>query len=444
MKKDILATVAGLVMTVVILAGCSTGVMTQSQAGAQTIEKKPAVSQFVSNEDDKKIKQLISDYFVKMYAVSVEDYQKNSELGNIPDNLHSFVAKRTIEEGNNNIEVGLNFPRYVEINGCTMISYTPIMKLEDKTKPDIEATYIEENNGTLLYFVKMSLKAQCITDELFETNYTLNEKTNTYGKKADTDKSKVDSFPIQARYDVELIKEGQDYKILRAVESTYKQSARSRLYRYNNDFVNRLDYLNLQKDGDTYINKDDGAVYDKEKAIILKFFEDIIDLDTGRRALLSASWDKGLTEFKSLADTIGITKNKDKKEVITFDSDYKSNFPKKALLLQNDIYRIQPTGKFADDCSIKLHPAYSEKKKWYIVTFNAGLTKTNSAPGSSKQYNFDYLVRLAENNKEITVESMQLNCMNSLEEQGEESAQKGQPPQAEQPVPASTSAVDIQ
>jgi len=416
MKKILLLALAGTLTVTLFLAGCASGEADTAQNTDNAGNKPASWQTAVSKEDNEKIQKLISDYFVKMYSVSVDNYQQNSESGNIPDNLRSFIAKRTIEEGNNNAEIGLNFPRFVGMNGITLIDYTPLMRLEDSKQPQIEATYIEENNGSLLYFVKLNLKAKCIMDGLFEKNYKLNEQANTYQKITAPADSDIDTVLVQTKYDVELVKEEKDYKILRARESTFKQKARDRLFRYNNDFIARIPYLNLEKTADNtnYANKQDGDTYNKEKAAIVSFFENIINLDNERRILLNSSWDNGIADFSKLMNTLTIAKNKEKQDIMTIGEDYREKFSKEALLLQNNIYSIRVQGELKDTCNVALHPAYSEKNSWYIVTFKAAMNKNTGISGSEKEYSFDYLVKLVKKAAGPQIESIKLNGINTV------------------------------
>ncbi len=415
MKKMLLLALVGTISIALFLAGCSSaegGTTTNNNGVNKTVSWQTAVSK----EDNEKIKKLISDYFFKMYSMPVDSYQQYSESGNIPEDLRSFIAKRTIEEGNNNTEIGLNFPRFVGMNGITLIDYTPLMKLEDSKQPQLEATYIEENNGILLYFVKMNLKAKCITDESFEKNYKLNEQANTYKKITAPMDSEKDTVLVQTKFDVELVKEENDYKILRARESTFKKKAKDRLFRYNNDFIARIPYLNLEKSADNtnYLYKQDGDTYDKEKAVIIDLFENLIKLDNERRILLNGSWEKGRADFSKLLSTLSVEKNKEKQDILVIDDNYQKRFPKEALLLQNNIYSIRVQGELKDTCSVALHPAYSEKNKWYIVTFKAFMNKSTKLGGNEKEYAFDYLVKLVENNAVPKIVSIKLNGIKTV------------------------------
>lgn len=406
MNKKLKTALVGAILTVILLTGC-----TAEGNVAQVSEPQSVAKLAVNKEEDTKNKKLISDYFVKMYSEPVANYQKNSETGTIPDELRTFIAKRTIDEGNNNTELGLNFPRYIGLNGSTLITYKPLMEPDNKEQPRINSTFIEEKEGTLLYFVKVGLTAECIPDDMFDVKFKLNESSNTYQKTAEVSSNVIDEMLIETRYDIELVKEGESYKILRAVESTFKQGARNRLFRYNNDFVTRLTYLNLKKisDNKEYINKENGEVYEKEKAAITSFFDNVLSLDSERRTLLVGCWNKNSTDFKNLIQVIGINMDKDKKDILTIDTAYKEKLPKEALLLKNDLNKV----KIKDGYQISLHPAYSKLRKWYIVTFVAAVEKKAGVLGNEDDYNFDYLVKLT-GQDDIKIDSIKLNNMSAV------------------------------
>jgi len=389
----------------VIMTGC--GVEGYVQAASQNTDKEQnsELQQAINSAEDEKIKNLISDYFTEMYAETVLNYQSYSEKGSIPEQLKKYLAKRTTNEGDNNIEIGLNYPRFVGLNGTTLIDYSLLTQTEKKEKPQIEAVFIEKNNDRVLYFVKLNLKAKCIPDEVFNKNYELNESTQTYKKISEPDSDDVDTVKVQARFDVELIKENNDFKILRARESTFKEGARNRLFRYNNDFISKIPYLNLDKkeDNQTYINKEDYETYEKEKEIITAFFDNILSLDNERRNLLGGKWEEGSESFGRLCNIIEINKDKNKKELFSIDGDYKDKFPKNALILEGNYDTLQ----VEEGLNVSLHPAYSEKKKWYIVTFTA--ICNNSSFAHNQSFSFDYYIKLTGNDSNLRIESIKLN-----------------------------------
>lgn len=405
MNKKLATVMAVYLMTAVLISGCSASGDVQVAGNSSQSSSTPKASQTaVGKQEDTEIKKLISDYFVKLYSGYALNYQKNLSTGSIPEDLKSFIAKRAVEEGNNNVEVGLNFPRFVGMNGVTMVSYK---LLTDEKEPQIDSTFIENMDGTVLYFVKVNLLASCIPDSLFDAHFTLDPDTNTYQKTSDIAAEQVDSIKVQAKYDVELVKEGGEYKIIRARESSFTPGAKTRLFRYNNDFITRLPYLELEQSEDKtgFVNKKDSEIYKGECAVITSFFDNILSMDGERRTLLSGSWDDSYSKFCLLAETIGINKDKDKNEILLIDDKYKETFPKEALLLQNSVMSIKKTG----DYTITMHPAYSKLNRWYMVSFN-GTVKKSIGSAYAQDYAFDFFIKLTEG-KTTRISNVKLNRM---------------------------------
>jgi len=62
----------------------------------------------------------MTEYFGALFGQNVESYKNNLLTGEIPANIKNYIAERTIKEGDKNPEVGIHFPRFVEVNGMTM------------------------------------------------------------------------------------------------------------------------------------------------------------------------------------------------------------------------------------------------------------------------------------------------------------------------------------
>lgn len=405
MNKKLATVMAVYLMTAVLISGCSASGDVQVAGNSSQSSSTPKASQTaVGKQEDTEIKKLISNYFVKLYSGYALNYQKNLSTGSIPEDLKSFIAKRAVEEGNNNTEVGLNFPRFVGMNGVTMVSYK---LLTDDKEPQIDSTFIENMDGTVLYFVKVNLLASCVPDSTFDAHFMLDPKTNTYQKTSDVAADQVDSIKVQAKYDVELVKEDSGYKIIRARESAYKYGAKNRLFRYNNDFITRLPYLNLEQSDDKtgVANKEDSEIYKGECTVITSFLDNILSMDGERRTLLGGSWDDSYSKFCLLAETIGIDKDKDKNEILLINDRYKELFPKEALLLQSDIMSIKKKG----DYTITMHPAYSKLNRWYMVSFN-GTVKKSIGSAYAQDYSFDFFIKLTAG-KTTKVSNVKLNKM---------------------------------
>ena len=107
-------------------------------------------------------------------------YTENTRSGLIPDSVKQYIASQTIQEGDGNPEIPIHLPRYISLNGMTIISYD-VVRLGEKAVPDISAKYIGKNGDNLLYFCKIIAKVKAVPDEIFLQSYVLQED-NTYEK----------------------------------------------------------------------------------------------------------------------------------------------------------------------------------------------------------------------------------------------------------------------
>lgn len=356
--------------------------------------------------EDSKIEKLIADYYKKLYSDSIENYAMSIGSGSIPANIKEFISKRTLDEGDNNPENGIHLPRYVEINGLTAIGYE-LMPGKDKNTPDIETAFLGNKDTTYLYYAKVNLKAKCLPGSVFDACFKQNPATKVYEKTGMVDENQTDYIKVQAKFDVEVVKEGEGYKILRASEASIKPGYQNRLAELNNEFLVRLPYLNTEKtaDGKSYINKADGEAYEKEKGVIVSFFNNLLKLDKERMNLMSSEWNKGFPSFRTFMEKTGVMKDKDSKEIMAIGDDYRNKFDCDSFPVQVNMERIKKYSNF----KVILHPGYSEKQKRYIVTFQASVEKINGIIGNETLYNYDYFVSLTGDGKDVKVNGIRLN-----------------------------------
>ncbi len=391
-----------IILTAILFVGCA------SDEAEEPVPNTTIKKETISKDEDQSNQKIISDYMIKMYSHQIDYFKEYSEQGTIPEDLKSFIAKRTIEEGSNNTEIGLHYPRYVSLNGQTIIGYTPIMDGKgDKEHPRITSTFIHSKDNIILYYVKIDFKADCVPDDLFKENYTVNEATNLYSKVSDVDSAAIDNMNVQLNYDIEFVKEGDKYKIFRARESAYNQGARNRLIVYNNDFLKKLPYLDLTKtdDNSAYVNKADGDEFEKGKSVITAFLDNMLSIDNDRRLLLDNAWNTGFSNFDKLFKAIELNKNKDGKELLILGSDYRQLFPNDALLINNGASKIT----LKDTYRVNLHPAYSKLRKLFLVSFDATVIKTIGSYDNTQDYTFDYLIEVSGSGNDVKIKSVKLN-----------------------------------
>lgn len=388
-----------LILNIMVLSsGCGSLFKTASGSGQKEEPMWPVFNN-VSPGDDAAAIRVLNDYFTALFtAPSVEVYTENTVSGTIPDIILEYIAEKTITEGNGNPEIGIHLPRFVSVNGETIIGYD---------MPVVNSSFISKSDDNLIYFCKISAKATVVFDHVFLEAYEQKED-NSYEKLMDIDNSVTDTIRVEIKYDVELTKEDGDLKVLRAIESNIKPGVKNRLFLLNNESITRLPYLDISRntDGTAYNNPGDVDIYDAEKAIITKLFVNLSILDRERMNLLSHKWDQGVDEVKAYLDSLGITKDPENEmELFVLTENYNNDYPFESLPLRYNMEKI----KAVDNIVVTQHPAYSGNRKLYFVNFDATVQKINGITDEDFKYRYDYLVILVESDGQLIIDKYKLN-----------------------------------
>lgn len=400
MKKTFL--ILYIILVIATLVSCSKG-------NQPVIENtpQPVPASAVSVELDNSAKKLLDEFFTALFSIkSADEYTENSRSGRIPDNIKSFISEKSIREGEGNPEIGIHLPRFISINGMTIIDYDIIL-LGEEARPDITSGFVAKDGENLLYFCKIVTRVKVVPNEVFEAAYSL-QNDNTYKKQRDILQEEVDGMRIELHYDVELENNNGELKVSRAIESNFKPGLKNRMFILNNDNITRLPYLDLTRtpDGTAYINPQDGEKYEAEKAVIITLFENLAQLDRERMNLLSYKWKQGMNEVKDYWISLGITKNKEgTADIITLTENFNTNYSYDALPLRFNMEKIKGMSNFV----VTPHPAYSEKIKWYFVDFDASVQRINGITDEDYLYHYDYLVTLSNNKGTIIIDKIKLN-----------------------------------
>lgn len=400
-----------LVLFLIFSSGC--GLVKNATIGASASENSADDIQInratINSIDDLAIKKVISEYFTALYTdASVDEYNEYSRTGIIPNQIRGFIADKTLSEGDGNPEVGIHLPRYISVNGMTIIGYDIAAVPDDGNggNMNVVSDFISKNEDNYLYFAKVYVKAKVIPDEAFSESYR-KEEDNTYTKTNEINAEDVDFMRVEIRYDVELTKSSVGFSILRAIESNIKAGVKNRLFILNNDNITRLPYLDLEKNADgTYKNPVDGTIYESEKAVITEFFQKFTLLDRERMNLLSYRWKQGFAETEGFMVNLGMTSSGEgQAKLIMLDNEYNENFPFDSFPLRNNMEAIREVRNF----TVTPHPAYSEKIRWYYVNFDAVVQRTNGITDEYFNYRYDYLVSLSLAENSPVIEKFKLN-----------------------------------
>lgn len=405
-KKLKLLTVCTLITLMISSTGCS--ILFKKPPETEP-EPKKIETPDTNPEEDKKAQEFVEVYFGALFSESVESYTKNLLEGEIPKSIYDHIAQRTINEGNKNPEIGIHLPRMVEINGLTILDYEILKDAEGK--PVIESAFIGKNNETFLYFVKVGLKAKGLPNHLFNEYYELNEETNIYekieeeesGNQADEEaenqllEEDYDYIKVTAKYDVEVIKEDNNYKVVTQKETDYKSPLRNRIVKLNNEFMEKLPYLDMN-------NADEKQIYENEKALLEQFFKNLLTLDKERMSLLRSTWYKGYMDFMDLMTKLEINKVNGS-EILFSDASYTEKFNISSFPIQVNMEYV----KEFKVLKVVQHPGYTKNNKMYFVWFEAPVVKANGMVGSETMYKYDYTVTLKVVDDNLMIDGMMLN-----------------------------------
>ena len=392
-KKLKLIAITALLALVVTSTGCS--ILFKKDDGPPPAPPKVETPD-TSVEEDHKVLDMLGKYFDAVYNEPFQNYAQNVVSGNIPDKIKTFIAKRTLDEGTGNPEIGIHLPRVVEMNGLSIVGYE-LIKGQD-SKAIIDSGFIGKTGDNFLYFIKLKLKAKALVNSVFDQFYVQNATTKMYDSLGNVPTDDLYEFMrVEVKYDVEVAIQDGQYKIVTVKEANYKPGLQNRLFKLNNEFMNRLPYLDVNIESEK-------AIYESEKALIEGVFNNLIKLDKERMILLKSKWETSDAEFVSFLNMINATKVNEK-DSLFIDENYKTNFNYNSLPLQINMEKINKL----ENVQVSIHPGYSSKNKRYFVSFDASVLKANGMVGVEQVYYYDYYVTLKNNADSIMVESIKLN-----------------------------------
>lgn len=349
-----------------------------------------ADGQSVSAQDDTAAKKAIEGYFTKMYS-SADKFYPNNGSGNIPSELKDFIAQRALKENDGNPENGLHYPRIVEINGLNIVQYEA-----EKKNNNIQASFLTKSGDRYVYFVKIPLSGKCLDNNTFNTYYK-ESPDHIFSYAGIVDNSLYEIVHLIAKYEVELVKENNKFKILEAKESSEKKGYAHRLSKANNDFIERVPYLLIDSTvGNKFKAVDaDKKVYESEKKVIEGFFTIIKGIDRTRMNMIGKVWNTDENAVSGVINKFDLPKYdalKGKKlvDLMVMDKDYKKRYELLSLPLQTDMDSIAQIKSI----SVLPHQSYSNKKKRYIVNVDASVHKGSGVLDSTVNYKYSYYVEL--------------------------------------------------
>jgi len=341
----------------------------------------------LSVEDNNKIEKLIKDCIKAMYSTDIEKNYTDTIDGNIISGIKEYISEQTINESKGSSELPIHYPRYVSANGMTLIDY----KISSSDgKEEILTNNIGKIADGYSYYVKVNLFADGVADKDFNQNFVRNETTGIYQKTPNAKVDIADKIKVQAKYDVRVVKEDKEFKILSFTESSAKPITKNRLFVTNNDYIERIPYLNVVDSENEMIKADKGdlKIYNNDKKIIDKFFGKIQKLDSIRMNLLKSNWDKDKDSFSNFMEVVGLKEGRD--ILLGKDKEYKINFSYDAFPIRFGMERIDSIKNMVT----QVHIGYSKNNHLYKVKFTAGVEENDGIVANPNDYNYEYMIWL--------------------------------------------------
>lgn len=385
-----------LIIFTMLLAGCELGDVFSFWALKKSNPPKK-IESIISEPDNLSAQKVISDYFNALYKGDPVEYAQNAMEGNIPAGVESFITADTIKLSEGNPEMPIHLPRFVELNGKTITSYS-IEEYEGKTVEAELVTTVGEADS-YLYYVKVFLSCVCLDNDAFDKLYEYNDETGIYEEpeeepeattteEDEEEEDPVDNMRVMAKYDVVVKKDGSGFKIVSAKEINDILVFTRRNHKLNNDFLKRITWLDYK---DT-----DKNLYTKEKGVVESFVNDMFALDSADIGLVRSGWNEDAEKFKEALERLsfGSAGKLLLEEVDDEDLEgaYQLNFPIEEFPVSKDIESIS---KHKID-ETKPNVSYSPKNIEYFVRVEATVSMKNKIPMGGKKYVYDYDVKLEE------------------------------------------------
>lgn len=439
MKRTIL--VMALVATVGLLQGCT-------NFWSLILEPVPpkTIPTYITENDDKSAQKVIGDYFEALYKEAPETTMEKALEGEVPSGIKSYLTKETLDLSEGNPEMPIHLPRFVELNKKTITNYSVIQR--DGAKVESKLVEKLDEPDSYLYYTMVNLSCECLTNSEFEERYEYDEEIGIYEPKddAEIDEEAEDQMKVKAKYDVVVKKEGSSFKIVSAKEINDMLQFKRRIHKQNNEFLQRIPWLEI--DGA------DKSVYQKEKQIVEKLMEELLELTAADIGLLRTGWDEDVEKFEEVLERLNVTSAKmfmleekeeeqttqgseevegeatttgDDEEVV---SPYKYNFPINELPVHKDIEKIMPNS--VDILLVEPNVSYTPKNIEYLIQIQATARMKNNIPSTGKDLRYDYIISL-DNEEGYKIKSYRLEDVyetqvrkkeQSSEEEGKEESEE--------------------
>lgn len=390
-KKKIWLSVFGVSMLLTVLVGCKEVEETEPPK-----EKKGLYQ--VDEQFEKQANNMIQEVFSKMFKEDFATLYNANVRGEKLEFVKPYLSKQAEEK-----ELPVQYPRFVELQGLTMVGYE--LYAEDE-KPSIQSRFYERQKGgeAFAFLVEVVLKAKVLKNVDFPSYVTVDEAG--LATIASIPQALEDDIRVKARYDVLVVKEEGKPKIEVLRESNSKQNA-FRLNKINNDFMERLPYYPLESLGNN-------QQYQKETAFVTNFFDGLMKkLDQSETVVAKKQWDIGALEFAAkLQDegVLGTEKDSFFSDLFTTDA-YRTRFHKDILPLKAGMSRVNGV-----EITVTQFPSFTRLNKTYRVVVEAFIEPMTGGIKGQQKYQYDYTTTLDEKEGVLSIREINLNAYKQIQD----------------------------
>lgn len=393
---------------IVLFTGCSIPFFEEEEVPKEKVV--PQIRVGISNADFDEAAKLVGEYFNRMYQIPIQEYNPTVSKGEIPAGLTELIASKVIDEGANNPEIGLSYPRYVDLHGVTIVEYSPLF--DDQYIYNVVPTFVGNKNNLLLFYVSFDIKARVIPTDNFESVFIYDAVENVYNKVAEEDRTRDDFIKATVKYDVLVGREGSGMKVFEVRESEYKPNAKFRNKKENNDFMKRNVYLytgteqqlnSIQGENIKAGLLREAEVLKQEKQLIETFLKKFALVDKTRMNLLTVNWKKSKQDFMDMMTKFSMLEQ-DGQVLFNIGDDYQWTFPLQAFPLQTNMLNI----KTLEVVSVKQHPLYAPKNKRYFANVKISAETDGVVMGRIENYMYTYEFKLQKPNDTPFIKEVKL------------------------------------
>lgn len=398
-NKHLFKLIALAICSVTMLSSCAYYTSTIKAQKALDDIQVGVVSQISLQEKQKKdvlnssMKTSLNNFFATYYTIDnsilleVNRIPKNidDQYVNFYDNYYIAMLKslgNTLSDDlKQQLSVGyylskLDMPRFVDINGSTVIGYNDLY--------DITFNVIDSSDNKYKLQVNVDINADVVKTEVFSSKYIFVPSTGYYNDLGTQFNNKdIDQYKIRASYYMDCSLIADKLLIDKLVEKTdFYIDKQKRHKKENNDFVSRLPYKDQP--------------YDEEIKTIEGFFKLFYAQDYDSLKYYSDLKNTSYTLVNAYFETIV----KAKSLVALDEATFSYNFPVSISPIKDNIIKIEKTDKI----TFKPCTDSSSNHQRYLIEIPV---KANHTDGSFEDRIYEYKVEINKKSGLYLIEALE-------------------------------------